>query len=92
MQKLRDLTNSIEKLRSFGAKRARHTQGMRAEAAHMHRTTSDTRLQLFCVVCRRWARVVRKKCVEFHRNFRDFKRNRKVFPQISVQKALPSSG
>ena len=65
---------STEELRDFGATRARHTRGARTEAAHMHRTTCDTRLRLLCIFCRRWARVLRKNCVEFHRNFREFKR------------------
>ena len=35
-----------------------HTRGARTEAAHMHRTTCDTRLRLLCIFCRRWARVL----------------------------------
>ena len=62
------------KAAQFCAKNARHTPGTSAEAAHTRRTRSDICLRCLRIFCRRWARVVRKKCVEFHRNFRDFKR------------------
>ena len=65
---------SSAKLRSFGAKNARSTQGTRAESKIMPRAVCGMRLRLLRSFCRRWARVVRRKCVEIHRNLRDFER------------------
>ena len=65
---------SSAKLRSFGAKNARSTQGTRAESKIMPRALCGMRLRLLRSFCRRWARVVRRKCVEIHRNLRDFER------------------
>ena len=82
---------SIEKLRSFGAKRARHTRGMRAEAVHMHNTTCDTSLRLGRIVAGAGRVCCAKTAANVIETCAISSENREVFPQISVQKALLSS-
>ena len=73
-RKTRAFKISTEKLRKFGVKRARLTQGTSAESANMRRTLCGKLLPRLRIFGRRSARVECKKCVEFHRNFRDLTR------------------
>ena len=70
---------SIEKLRNFGAERARDMRETCAETAEMLCTLCGIRLQLLRSFGRRRARLARKSCAEIHRNFRDFTRKTQDF-------------
>ena len=59
---------STEKLRNFGAERARDMRETCAESAEMLCTLCGIRLQLLRSFGRRRARLARKSCAEIHRN------------------------